>query len=195
MAVQTKKKKTTSKKTVTKKAVTQKAVTRSKKPLTSVESPYPALGSSLPALSLFTDSGEKISLKEFKGKMLVLYFYPKDDTPGCTREACDFRDSLKVLKSRGVVVLGVSKDSVESHSKFVKKYSLNFPLLADVDGKLCESLGVWQEKSNYGKKYMGIVRTTFLIDSNGKIAKIYPKVRVDGHVDQILEDLDQVGLE
>ena len=151
---------------------------------------YPEIGTAIPSLSLLSDSGEKVSLKDFRGKTLVLYFYPKDDTPGCTREACDFRDSLKELKARGVVVLGVSKDSVESHLKFKTKYKLNFPLLADGEGKLCEAMGVWQEKLNYGKKYMGIVRTTFLIDASGKIAKIYPKVKVDGHVDRILEDLD-----
>ena len=205
MTVESKKKKIVAKKAVSKKAASPKAATKktaakkaaspSKKTENAVQSPYPSLGTSLPTLSLFSDSGEKISLKDFKGRNVILYFYPKDDTPGCTKEACDFRDSLKALKSRGVIVLGVSKDSVESHGKFVKKYSLNFPLLADVEGKLCEALGVWQEKSNYGKKYMGIVRTTFLIDSNGKIAKIYPKVRVEGHVSRILEDLAQLGVE
>lgn len=128
-------------------------------------------------------------LKEHKGKAVVLYFYPKDMTPGCTQEACDFRDEYSAIKRAGAVVLGVSKDSEASHVKFKQKYSLPFPLVADVDGKICEAYGVWQEKSLYGRKYMGIVRATFVIGPNGKIAKIYPKVKVKGHVEQILEDL------
>ena len=146
-------------------------------------------GDKAPAFTLTNDEGKKVSLKDFKGKSVVLYFYPKDMTPGCTQEACDFRDDYSVFKRAGAVVLGVSKDSVETHEKFKTKSELPFPLLADVDGKVCEAYGVWQEKSLYGRKFMGIVRATFLIAPNGKIAKIYPKVKVKGHVQTILEDL------
>lgn len=146
-------------------------------------------GDKAPAFSLESDSGEKIGLKDLKGKTVVLYFYPKDMTPGCTQEACDFRDSFARLKKAGAVVLGVSKDSVETHRKFINKYQLSFPLLADTEGKVCEAYGVWQEKSLYGRKFMGIVRTTFVISPQGKIEKIFPKVKVKGHVSEILEAL------
>jgi peroxiredoxin Q/BCP len=146
-------------------------------------------GDKAPAFNLESDSGEKIALKDLKGKAVVLYFYPKDLTPGCTQEACDFRDSLTRLKKSGAVVLGVSKDSAESHRKFVAKHKLNFPLLADTEGKVCEAYGVWQEKSLYGRKFMGIVRTTFVISAQGKIQKIFPKVKVQGHIDAVFEAL------
>jgi peroxiredoxin Q/BCP len=146
-------------------------------------------GDKAPAFKLETDEGETVSLKDFAGKNVVLYFYPKDDTPGCTKEACDLRDNWARVKKAKAVVLGVSKDDVDSHRKFKAKYSLPFPLLADVDGKACEAYGVWQEKLNYGKKYMGIVRTTFIIGPEGKIRKIFPKVKVEGHVDEILASL------
>ncbi len=146
-------------------------------------------GAKAPSFSILNDKGEKVSLKDYAGKNLVLYFYPKDDTPGCTKEACDFTSSLSQFNKLNAIVLGVSKDSVESHVKFKNKYKIKFPLLSDVDGKLCEKYGVWQEKMNYGKKYMGIVRSTFVIDAEGKIAKIFPKVKVDGHVDAISEVL------
>jgi peroxiredoxin Q/BCP len=146
-------------------------------------------GDRAPAFHLDSDSGEKIALKDFKGKTVVLYFYPKDMTPGCTQQACDFRDEFAKFKKKGAVVLGISKDSVERHVKFKEKYSLPFPLLADVEGKVCEAYGVWQEKSLYGRKFMGIVRTTFLIAPDGKIEKIFSKVKVKGHVEQMLGEL------
>lgn len=142
-------------------------------------------GSRAPAFTLPADGGGKISLKDFKGKKLVLYFYPKDDTPGCTTEACDFRDNMSSLKRQGVAVLGISKDGVARHDKFKAKYELNFPLAADEDGAVCEKYGVWVEKKNYGKTYMGIERATFLIDENGVVRQIWRKVKVKGHVDDI----------
>lgn len=147
------------------------------------------IGKKAPAFTAVTDSGEKISLKDFKGEKVILYFYPKDMTPGCTQESCDFQSKLTGLKRKGVKVIGVSKDSVERHVKFKEKYGLKFPLIADEDGKVCEKYGVWQEKKNYGKTYMGIVRSTFVIDENQKIQNIYTKVRVKGHVDKVIEEL------
>lgn len=149
-------------------------------------------GDKAPAFKLNDQDGNKVSLSDFKGQNVVLYFYPKDLTPGCTVEACDFRDNLARLKKGKTVVLGVSKDSETQHQKFIKKHDLNFPLLADVDGKACEAYGVWKQKSLYGKKFMGIERTTFIIGADQKIKKIYPKVKVAGHVDQILEDLKEI---
>jgi peroxiredoxin Q/BCP len=146
-------------------------------------------GSRAPAFSLEADGGKKISLKDYKGQVLILYFYPKDDTSGCTQEACDFRDSITQFKRLKVAVLGVSKDSVEKHEKFKKKYDLNFPLLSDEAGKVCDAYGVWKEKSMYGRKYMGIERTTFIIDPEGKILKIYPKVKIPGHIDTLLKEI------
>jgi thioredoxin-dependent peroxiredoxin len=143
-------------------------------------------GAAAPAFALESDSGETVRLKDFKGQRVILYFYPKDSTPGCTQEACDFRDSLTRLRKLGVAVLGVSKDSVESHRKFKEKQCLNFPLLSDPDGKACEAYGVWKEKSLYGRKFMGIERSTFVISPAGKIEKIFPKVKVKGHVDELL---------
>ena len=152
-----------------------------------------AAGKRAPEFSLPSDEGRTLSLKDFAGKTVVLYFYPKDDTPGCTQESCDFRDSFARVQARGAVVLGVSKDSVKSHQKFKTKFSLPFPLLSDESGKMIEAYRVWKEKSMYGKKYMGIDRTTYLIDvdANGKgtIRKAYPKVKVTGHVDEVLKDL------
>ena len=143
-------------------------------------------GSKAPAFSLESDSGETVALKDLKGKTVVLYFYPKDLTPGCTQEACDFRDNIAKLKRKGAVVVGVSKDTVELHRKFKEKHDLPFSLLADTEGKACKAYGVWQEKSLYGRKFMGIVRSTFVIGPDGKIQKIYSKVKVNGHVDDIL---------
>ena len=120
---------------------------------------------------------------------MVLYFYPKDTTPGCTTQACGFRDNLNRFAKSGAAVLGVSADSVESHRKFKDKQGLNFPLLSDPDHKALDAYGVWQEKSLYGRKFMGIVRTTFVIDEDGKIAKVFPKVKVNGHVDEVLASL------
>jgi peroxiredoxin Q/BCP len=143
-------------------------------------------GSKAPAFSLTDDSGKKVSLKDFKGRTVILYFYPKDMTPGCTQEACDFRDSFTRLKKLDALVLGISKDSVDRHKKFKEKEKLPFALLSDEDGKVCELYGVWQEKMLYGRKYMGIERSTFVIGPDQKLNKIFSKVKVKGHVDEIL---------
>lgn len=145
-----------------------------------------AAGDKAPDFSLPANGGQTISLKGLKGKNVVLYFYPKDDTPGCTIEAKDFRDHLKEFETLNTVILGASKDSVESHDKFKTKYCLPFALLSDT-GSLCEDYGVWGEKSMYGKTYMGIARTTFLIDKDGVIRNVWAKVKVDGHVKEVLE--------
>ena len=146
-------------------------------------------GMSAPEFALKTDNGGEVSLKSLKGKQVVLYFYPKDDTPGCTKEACSFRDSFSRLKAQGVEVIGVSKDNPEKHDKFKEKYSLPFMLASDIEGKVCEAYGVWVEKNMYGKKSMGIERSTFLIGENGVIKKIWRKVKVEGHVDEVLSAL------
>ncbi len=135
------------------------------------------------------DSGEKISLKDYKGKKVVLYFYPKDMTSGCTQEACDFRDNIKKIEKKNAVIIGVSPDDNKSHNKFKDKYELPFTLLSDETKEMLNDYGVWQEKSMYGRKYMGVVRTTFIIDEKGKIEKIYEKVKVPGHIEEILKDL------
>lgn len=146
-------------------------------------------GDKAPTFTLESDSGEKVSLKDFKGKKIVLYFYPKDMTPGCTQESCDFRDSIARFKKSKAVVLGVSKDSVASHQKFKTKHDLSFALLSDPSGEVCEAYGVWQEKSLYGRKFMGIVRSTFVIDEQGIIRKVFSKVKVMGHVDEVYDAL------
>jgi peroxiredoxin Q/BCP len=133
--------------------------------------------------------GGKLKLSDLRGKPVVLYFYPKDDTPGCTTEACGFRDSAAEFKKLKAQVVGVSKDSVARHDKFKAKYQLNFPLVSDEDGKICEKYGTWIEKSLYGRKYMGIDRATFLIDKDGVVRKIWHKVKVNGHVDAVAEAL------
>jgi len=143
-------------------------------------------GDNAPEFTMPASGGETVSLDSLKGKTVVLYFYPKDDTPGCTKEACNFRDNMAIIESTGAVVYGVSPDSVVSHDKFVKKYDLTFPLLSDVGAKFSTEFGVWKEKTNYGRKYMGIERTTFLIDQNGKIAKIWHKVKAEGHALEVL---------
>ncbi len=150
------------------------------------------VGSKAPAFTLQSDSGKKIKLSEFKGKAVVLYFYPKDDTPGCTKEACAFRDASLQLQELGAVVLGVSPDDAASHAKFRDKFSLNFPLLSDPEHKMAEEYGAWREKNMYGKKSMGIQRSTYLIDGAGKIAKVWKKVSVDGHDAQVLEALKEL---
>jgi peroxiredoxin Q/BCP len=159
--------------------------------MSKAESAGPKVGQRAPDFSVTNDAGQKVKLSDLKGKKIVLYFYPKDDTPGCTAEACAFRDGIEEIKSRGAVVVGVSTDSVESHKKFKKKFDLNFPLLADTDKKIVEAYGTWKEKSMYGKKYMGIERTTFVIDEQGKISHVFPKVKVDQHYDQVLDALDE----
>ncbi len=151
----------------------------------------PEVGKKAPQFTLPDSDGNKVSLKDYLEQKVVLYFYPKDNTSGCTKEACDFRDSIAQFKKLKVAVLGVSKDSQSSHIKFRDKYDLNFPLLSDVDTKVIQKYGVWKEKSMYGKKYMGVERTTFLIDEKGKIEKIYKKVKVSEHVEQVLKDLKQ----
>jgi len=149
----------------------------------------PEEGEPAPDFTLMSDEGNEVSLRAFRGKKVVLYFYPRDDTPGCTREACNFRDALGELKKKGAVVLGVSADPLPSHQKFKSKYQLTFPLLSDPEKATLSAYGVWKEKQNYGRTFMGIERTTFLIDEGGKIQRIYPRVKVDGHVAQILKDL------
>ncbi len=149
------------------------------------------IGDNAPDFTATADSGEKIRLRDLRGKKVILYFYPKDDTPGCTREACDFRDLYARFKKKDVVVLGVSVDSAASHAKFKSKFALPFPLISDEDHKIVEAYGVWKEKSMYGKKYMGTERTTFLIDEKGKIARIYEKVKVDGHAEALLEAVSE----
>jgi thioredoxin-dependent peroxiredoxin len=147
------------------------------------------VGKKAPDISLLNQDDEKISLKDFLGKKVVLYFYPKDDTSGCTKEACNFRDEFPKFTKSKAVILGVSPDSVKSHKKFVEKYDLNFNLLADEDKKIVEKYGVWKEKSMYGRKYMGVERTTFIIDEEGKIKSVFNKVKVDGHNKEVLEAL------
>jgi peroxiredoxin Q/BCP len=147
------------------------------------------VGDPAPDFSALDDSGSPVKLSDFKGRKVVLYFYPKDDTPGCTREACGFRDGLGAISNADAVVLGVSADSVESHRKFREKYGLNFPLLADTDRAIVEDYGVWKEKTNYGKTYMGIERTTYIVDEAGRISHIFPRVKVDGHCEEVVAAL------
>ncbi|MEN9800781.1 MAG: hypothetical protein RL653_4478 [Pseudomonadota bacterium] len=146
-------------------------------------------GQKAPAFSLKDQDGKTVKLSDFKGQHVVLYFYPKDNTPGCTAEACDFRDSQAALKKAGAVVLGVSMDSEASHQKFIQKHGLNFPLLVDADHAVAEKYGAWGEKSMYGKKFMGLIRSTFLVGPDGKLKQVWPKVKVDGHVEEVLEAL------
>ncbi len=143
-------------------------------------------GDKAPAFKLAADGGKTVSLKDFAGKPLVLYFYPKDDTSGCTKEAIDFSGAAAQFKKAGVAVVGVSKDSVASHDKFKKKHALSIALGSDPEGEMIESYGSWVEKSMYGRKYMGIDRSTFLIDGKGRVVKIWRKVRVPGHVEEVL---------
>ena len=146
----------------------------------------PVEGAKAPDFSLPDANGKTVSLKDFAGKTLVIYFYPKDDTPGCTKESCDFRDNLARLKRAGAAVVGVSRDSVKSHAKFAAKYDLPFPLLSDTEGEMLQAYGVWQKKSFMGKSFMGIVRSTFLVDGKGVIRKVWEKVKVEGHVDEVV---------
>ena len=146
-----------------------------------------SVGDKAPQFTLNDGDGEKVKLSDFKGKKVVLYFYPKDLTPGCTVEACAFRDDISAIKKLGAVVLGVSADNEKTHQKFTAKHDLNFPLLADVDHEVSGKYGAWQEKSMYGRKYWGIARITFIIDENGKIAKAYDKVKPAGHSAEVIE--------
>jgi peroxiredoxin Q/BCP len=151
-----------------------------------------SVGKSAPAFSLETDAGEKLSLKDLKGRPVVLYFYPKDDTPGCTVEACEFRDAFPRFKGTKAVILGISPDSVKSHQKFKEKFDLPFTLLADTDHEIAEKYGVWQKKSMYGRTYMGIARTTFVIGPDGKVAKIFEKVKPKGHAEEVEQAIDEL---
>jgi len=146
-------------------------------------------GQKAPAFSLKDQDGKTVKLSDFKGQQVVLYFYPKDNTPGCTTEACDFRDEASALKKAGAVVLGVSMDSEASHQKFIQKHGLNFPLLVDADHAVAEKYGAWGEKKMYGKAFMGLIRSTFLIGGDGKLKKVWLKVKVEGHVKEVLEAL------
>jgi peroxiredoxin Q/BCP len=149
-------------------------------------------GAKAPAFTLTADSGEKVRLSDLKGSPVVVYFYPRDDTPGCTREACAFRDQKAELKKLGATVLGISTDSTASHEKFRDKYQLNFPLLSDPEHAVAEKYGAWREKNMYGKKSMGIQRSTFLIDADGKVAKVWKAVKVDGHDAHVIAALKEL---
>lgn len=160
-----------------------------------VKEQQPAPDFTLPAIG---DDGVvkdgKVQLSALRGHITVLYFYPKDDTPGCTAEACSFRDANHVMQQRGIVVLGVSADDLASHQKFADKYGLPFPLLADTDKTVVQRYGVWKEKSMFGKKYMGVNRETFLIDKEGIVRKIWPKVKAEGHAQEVLDTITALGL-
>ena len=146
-------------------------------------------GDAAPEFTLKNSDGKEISLKDFRGKKVILYFYPKDDTSGCTNESCDFRDNHKTFEDKNAVIIGISKDSVESHKKFQNKYGLPFTLLSDESTEVNKKYGVWVEKINYGKKYMGTSRTTFVIDEEGKIQEVFNNVKVDGHIEEILNKI------
>lgn len=150
-------------------------------------------GSRAPDFTLLTHEGKKLKLSSLRGSPVVLYFYPKDDTPGCTKEACGFRDATSALKKHGAVVLGVSPDSPASHEKFRAAYKLPFTLLCDPDHAVAEIYGAWREKNMYGKKSMGIARSTFIIDANGMVTKVFKAVKADGHAEQVLAALAEVG--
>jgi peroxiredoxin Q/BCP len=147
------------------------------------------VGGLAPAFSLPDDTGKMVNSSELRGKKVVVYFYPKDDTPGCTTEACSFRDGIQDLRKKGAMVFGVSADSVSSHRKFSEKFQLNFPLLSDESKAMIYAYGVWKEKTLYGRKYMGIERTTFVINEDGIIRKIFPKVKVNDHFTEVLQSL------
>lgn len=147
------------------------------------------VGDVAPNFELKSHNGKIISLKNFIGKKIILYFYPKDMTPGCTQEACDFRDNYEKLKNKDVIVLGISTDSIERHIKFAEKYNLPFPLLSDERKEVSKMYGVWKQKSMLGKKYMGIERSTFIIDEKGKVKSIFRKVKVKGHIEEVLQNI------
>ncbi|MEO8663106.1 MAG: thioredoxin-dependent thiol peroxidase [Bryobacteraceae bacterium] len=149
-------------------------------------------GAPAPAIELQTDAGETFRLSDLKGKNVVVYFYPKADTPGCTTEACDFRDHMTKFEKADTVIVGISPDATKAQAKFKTKYGLPFTLLADVDHAVADAFGVWVEKSMYGKKYMGVERSTFLIDKGGKVVKAFNKVKVAGHAEQVLEALQSL---
>jgi peroxiredoxin Q/BCP len=148
-------------------------------------------GDRAPAFTLDSSDGERVSLKDFKGQPLVIYFYPKDNTPGCTLEAQDFQRALPQLKKRKVGLVGVSRDSIASHCKFRDKFGLGFPLLSDPDHEMLEKYGAWGEKTLYGKKSLGVIRSTVIVGADGKVKHVFPKVKVAGHVDAVLAALDE----
>lgn len=150
------------------------------------------VGSHAADFTLPADDGKTLNLSSLRGRPVILYFYPKDDTPGCTREACGFRDEAKAYAKHGATILGISPDDIDSHVAFKKKYSLPFQLLADPDHRIAEKYGAWREKTLYGKKRMGIARSTFIIDAHGKVAKVYKAVKVDGHAKQVLKVLESL---
>ena len=154
-----------------------------------------SVGSEAPDFKLDASTGKKVALKDLRGNWVVLYFTPKDDTPGCTREACSFRDNHKRLEALGAVVLGVSPDDLKAHDKFIAKYDLPFTLLADPDHTVSQKYGVWVEKNMYGKKIMGIERSTFLINPEGVVHKAWRKVKVEAHVDEVMDELKAAGAE
>ncbi len=149
--------------------------------------PRPVPGDKAPDFNLPASGGKNIKLSDYKGQKVILYFYPKDDTSGCTKEACSFTENISSLNKLSVQVIGVSKDSVEKHEKFIKKYGLKFPLVSDEDGTLCAAYDTWVQKSMYGRKYMGIERATFLIDEKGKVQHVWEKVKVPGHTEEIIK--------
>ena len=149
----------------------------------------PQPGDPAPDFTATTDAGGRVSLSDFRGKKVVLYFYPKDDTPGCTKEACAFRDDIAAFEAKNTVVLGVSTDGEASHRRFKHKYALPFPLIADEDKAVVHAYGVWREKKNYGRAYMGTVRSTFIIDEQGAVARVFDNVKVNGHAQAVLDAL------
>jgi peroxiredoxin Q/BCP len=153
----------------------------------------PEAGEVAPDFTLPSSTGESIHLANLRGKPVVLYFYPKDDTPGCTTEACSFRDAWQEMQQQGIVVLGISRDTIKSHQKFANKYGLPFTLLSDEDGTVAQQYGVWVEKSMYGRKYMGVARTTFYIRPNGIIGHVWERVKPEGHAQKVLEYLAKNG--
>lgn len=148
-------------------------------------------GRKVPSFSVTDQSGESFSLKDYEGKKVVLFFYPRDNTPTCTEEACNLRDNYQMLQEKGFEVIGVSTDSARKHKNFIKKYELPFRLIADTDNKLTEAFGVWGEKQLFGRKYMGLVRTTFVIDEKGKVAHVIDKVKAKNHTEQLMATLTQ----
>ena len=151
------------------------------------------LGGKVPDTTLINDQGQEVRMADLQGRPYVLFFYPKDDTPGCTKEACNFRDNYSAFQEAGIEVIGVSRDSTSSHTKFREKYQLPYRLLSDPEHKLAEAFGVWGEKSFMGKKHMGILRSTFVIAADGTVQKAYPNVKPDEHAQEILQDLGKLG--
>jgi peroxiredoxin Q/BCP len=158
-----------------------------------MEPSYPQVGQPAPSFTALTDSGSELSLASLSGRWVVLYFYPKDDTPGCTVEACGFRDALRGFERLHAEIIGVSPDSVTKHKRFKDKFKLPFTLLADTDHAIAEAYGTWQRKSMFGKKYWGVARVTFVIDPSGKIAAVFPKVSASGHADEVRDKLVELG--